>query len=59
MNTFRFLSETWARRFARNARGRGYAVKVAGHVVTVDPVDRRLSELVRRYAGVPIEGVKS
>lgn len=52
--TFRFLSELQARRFARNARGRGYTVKVAGRIVTVDQDDAQLRLLVQRYAGVKV-----
>lgn len=50
--TFRFLSESWARRFARNARGRGYQVKQSGQLVTVYQDDAQLRALVQAYAGV-------
>lgn len=54
MITYRFLSPGWARRFARNARGRGYVVRIAGATVTVDQVDNQLRLLVQRYAGVAV-----
>ena len=58
MKDFRFLSPALARRFARNARTRGYAVKVSGPIVTVDRVDAQMRALVRRHAAVPVEGAR-
>ena len=54
MNAYRFPTEGMARRFARNARGRGYAVKVAGCVVRVERGDAQLRLLVQRYAGMRV-----
>lgn len=55
MNAYRFLSSTWAGRFAKNARSRGYKVQVNGRVVLIDRIDGPLLTLVQRYAGVKDE----
>lgn len=58
MKMYRFPTEGMARRFARNARSRGYTAQVNGRTVTVDRVDPQMRLLVQRYVGLPVEGVQ-
>ena len=51
MTVYRFPTEGLARRFTRNARGRGYTVKVAGCLARVDRADAQLRLLAQRYVG--------
>ena len=55
MKVFQFPTAGMARRFTRNARGRGYTVKVDARLVSVDPADAQLRLLVQRYAGLKVK----
>jgi len=56
MTVYQLPTDVMAKRFARNARSRGYVVKVAGRLVTVDRVDAQFVALVERYAGLRVNG---
>lgn len=56
MNVYRFPSPSYARRFARNARGRGYTAKVDGRRVAVGEADAQLRLLLRAYVGLRVDG---
>ena len=56
MTAYGFPTQGMARRFTRNARGRGYVVKVAGCVATiVSEADAQLRLLVRAYVGLKVK----
>ena len=59
MNVYGFPSAGYARRFRRNARSRGYAVKLDGRLVTVDRVDAQMRLLVQRYVGMRVNDAKT